>query len=355
MEDYRNRLEKIAYDLAILMANPIARQSLYSQIAESKYLENKVDLGALSIALSSNLSSLSLSNDMSLALNDLSVQAQYFTENNISIDVYFPVKEHRKVFLENPATELLVAYDPIDEQARQIVAFYPNGSKVYLSPERPPNIPTLIVAISEGRFERSSITSIETCELNTTYMKYIRVYDIKEPWFKGDPEIYCWVVYENGFKKKLYWPEINRTRRSCYLDCTRPIIDQWSKDEFEHVAFIWYEKDVSFPVKCIKIKLPWGYAEIEIGDIIIDRDDEMGSEIADWDAVPWSPYDSGKPYNTGIVEFRIAGKCCQHPKTTPTPAPTLPWWITNVTAQTTPTPELAPIGTPEEQLITPIG
>ena len=303
------------------------------------------------MALNSNLSSLSLSDKVSIALNDLSIQAQYFTKNNISIDVYFPVKEHRRTFLENPTTELLVAYDPIDEQARQVVAFYPNGSKVYLSPERPPDIPTLIVAISEGRFERGSlITSVQLCKSGTTYMKCIRIFDDKEPWFRGRPEIYCWVVYENGFKKQLHWPEVKEVNKEYYFNCKRPVIDQWRKEEFEHVAFIWYEQDVKFHVGYVKVKLPWGPVEITIGDIVIDRDDEMGSEIADWDAVPCSPYDPGTRYNTGFVEFRIAGKWCQHPKTTPTPVPTpqltptIPPWITNVTVQTTPTPEFVPTG-----------
>jgi len=304
------------------MANSETRRSLYTEINKSKYMENKVDLNELSITLSCSLSSLSLNSRMKMALDNLSIQTKYFEENNIVIDVYFPVKEHRKAFLNNPNVDLLVAYDPIDEHA-QIIAFYSNGSKIYLSPEKPPNIPTLIVTISESRFKKSSYTIfVKTCDLDSTYMKYIKANEISEPWFKGDPEIYCWIVYENGLKKKLFWKkEITREKTYCYLGCERPIIDQWRKDEFEHVAFIWYEQDVSFPIRFVKVRLPWSPVEIEIGDIIIDRD-EMGMEIADWDAVPCSPHDSGKLYNTGCVEFRITGKSGCLPKTTPTPTQT---------------------------------
>ncbi len=320
VEDYKNRLEKIAYNLAILMNNPELRQLLLSQTCNSTYIESKIDLNEFtSLSLSY---SVSLNSEMKIALKDLSEQTQYFKENSIPVDLYFPVDKHRKMFLENPNVNLLVAYDPIDENAKTVVAFYPNGSKVYLSSEKPPDIPTLIVAISEGRFEKALVTSIGTCDQGSTYMKTIRVTDVHEPWFKGKPEIYCWIVYENGFKKKLYWPEVKNKSEEYYFGCNRQIIDQWKKDEFERVAFIWYEQDISFPLKKIVIRLPWGPVEIEIGDIVIDRDDEMGSEIADWDAVPCSPHDSGKVYNTGYVEFRIAGKSGCLPKTTPTPTQT---------------------------------
>ncbi len=317
VEDYKNRLEKIAYNLAILMSDLKLRQLLLSQAYDSIYIESKIDLNEFTSS-SLSLSLTGLNNEMKTALEGLSEQTQYFKENNIHVDLYFPVDKHRKMFLENPNVSLLVAYDPIDENAKTVVAFYPNGSKVYLSSEKPPDTPTLIVAISEGRFEKTLVTSVVTCDQGSTYMKTVNVTDVHEPWFKGKPEIYCWVVYENGFKKKLHWPEVKNESEEYYFDCNRQIIDQWRKDEFERVAFIWYEQDVSFPLKKITLRLFRGLVEIEIGDIVIDRDDEMGSEIADWDAVPCSPYDSGKLYNTGYVEFRIAGKSGCVPKTTPT-------------------------------------
>ena|GEM_PF-1651489 len=321
MEYYKNRLEKIAYNLAILMNNPELRQLLLSQTCNSTYIESKIDLNEFT-NLSLSLDLASLNSEMKTALEDLSEQTQYFKENSIPVDLYFPVDKHRKMFLEDPNVNLLVAYDPIDENAKTVVAFYPNGSKVYLSSEKLPDTPTLIVTISEGRFEKALVIPVGTCDQGSTYMKTIRVTDVHEPWFKGKPEIYCWIVYENGFKKKLYWPEVKNKNEEYHFDCGRQIIDQWKKDEFERVALIWYEQDVKFHVGYVKVKLPWGSVEIEIGDIVIDRDDEMGSEIADWDAVPCSPHDSGKVYNTGYVEFRIAGKSGCLPKTTPTPTQT---------------------------------
>ncbi|RLI85112.1 MAG: hypothetical protein DRP01_06950 [Archaeoglobales archaeon] len=87
-------------------------------------------------------------------------------------------------------------------------------------------------------------------------IKTIRVTDVHEPWFKGKPDIYCWIVYENGFKKKLYWPEVKNKNIEYHFDCSIQIIDQWKKDEFERVAFIWYEQDVKFHVGYVKVKLP---------------------------------------------------------------------------------------------------
>lgn len=216
----RAALSKIARLVAVAMDNEPARQHLKRDMRAAPFHEHKLELAPY------------LRSKDGRALLDQMVKASGGTETQLlrtlssirRLELYIPVTAHRESWTGN-ADVLVVSQ--LDE-AEPIVAFDESGAEVTLDRTVAPAQPTLSIVPVETRFDQpmrsiasrnvrdkngSAVGTLEPIKINPSnliacgdscgggggggnvsiapglYLEYSRLLDMKEPWFRGDPEI----------------------------------------------------------------------------------------------------------------------------------------------------------------------
>ena len=216
----RAALSKIARLVAVAMDNEPARQHLKRDMRAAPFREHKLELAPYlrsrdSKALLDRMVSLSGGNESEL-FRTLSVIRR--------LEFYMPVATHRESWT---GSDDVLVVSQLDE-SEPIVAFDESGSVVTLDRNVAPTQPTLSIVPVETRFDRplpflgsknardrdgSAIGTLERVKVNSSnvmycgdcasaesgspeppippglYLEFSRILDMKEPWFRGDPEV----------------------------------------------------------------------------------------------------------------------------------------------------------------------
>jgi len=217
--DERSALSKIARLVAIALDNEPARQHLKRDLRAAPFREHKVELAPY---LRSSDGKALLTR--MIQLNGGDENALFTTLSAIrSLELYMPVAAQRETWT-GKADVLVVSQL---EESAPIVGFNEAGSEVALDRKVAPDQPTLSIVPVETRFDQpmdlkksrnvrdqngqaigtlepyaltqsSLIACGETCGGGGSggtslpagiYLEFSRLMDVKEPWFRGDPEI----------------------------------------------------------------------------------------------------------------------------------------------------------------------
>lgn len=217
----RAALTKIARLVAVAMDNEPARQHLKRDLKAAPFREHKLELGAY---LRSKEGRALL--EKIVALNGGAERELFATLASIRpLELYMPVAKHRESW--TGSAEVLVVSQL--NESEPIVAFDQTGRRLVLDRNVPPAQPTLSIVPVETRFDQpmiaeasknardqngTAIGTLEPVALNGSkliacdvqcsggggtspppvippglYLEYSRIVDMKEPWFRGDPEI----------------------------------------------------------------------------------------------------------------------------------------------------------------------
>ena len=218
--DERVALNRIARLVAIALDNEPARQRLKRDLRAAPFREHKLELAPYLRSRDGR----ALLGEMATA-NGSDEEAVLATLSTIrSLELYMPVALQRETWT-GKADVLVVSQL---EEASPIVAFDEAGREVALDRKTPPNQPTLSIVPVETRFDQpmdlqqsrnvrdqngQAIGTLEPFELRQSsliacdatcggggsgggtsiapgiYLEFSRLIDVKEPWFRGDPEI----------------------------------------------------------------------------------------------------------------------------------------------------------------------
>ena len=223
--DERAALSKIARLVAVAMDNEPARQHLKRDMRAAPFREHKLELAPY------------LRSRDGKALLDRMVRQSGGTESDLfrtlstirRLEFYMPVAKHRESWTGKD--DVLVISQLAESDPT--VAFDEGGSEVTLDRSVAPTQPTLSIVPVETRFDRplapvgsrnvrdkdgSAIGTLEPIKFSTSsilcgmgcgdyssdyvpgsgsgatapaalYLEFSRILDMKEPWFRGDPEI----------------------------------------------------------------------------------------------------------------------------------------------------------------------
>jgi hypothetical protein len=214
----RAALSTIARLVAVAMDNEPARQHLKRDMRAAPFREHKLELAPY------------LRSKDGKALLDRMASANGGTEAKLlstlsgirRLEFYMPVAAHRESWTGN--ADVLVVSQL--SEAEPIVAFDRNGTEVALDRKIAPTQPTLSIVPVETRFDQpmpviaskntsdkngNAIGTLEPIKFKSSdliacddacggggesasiapglYLEYSRLVDMKEPWFRGDPEI----------------------------------------------------------------------------------------------------------------------------------------------------------------------
>ena len=214
----RAALSTIARLVAVAMDNEPARQHLKRDMRAAPFREHKLELAPY------------LRSKDGKALLDRMASANGGTEAELlstlsgirRLEFYMPVAAHRESWTGN--ADVLVVSQL--SEAEPIVAFDRNGTEVALDRKIAPTQPTLSIVPVETRFDQpmpviaskntrdkngNAIGTLEPIKFKSSdliacddacggggesasiapglYLEYSRLVDMKEPWFRGDPEI----------------------------------------------------------------------------------------------------------------------------------------------------------------------
>ncbi|HEY8852206.1 MAG TPA: hypothetical protein VIM36_08510 [Gemmatimonadaceae bacterium] len=214
----RAALSAIARLVAVVMDNEPARQHLKRDMRAAPFREHKLELAPY------------LRSKDGKALLDRMASANGGTEAELlstlsgirRLEFYMPVAAHRESWTGN--ADVLVVSQL--SEAEPIVAFDRNGTEVALDRKIAPTQPTLSIVPVETRFDQpmpviaskntsdkngNAIGTLEPIKFKSSdliacddacggggesasiapglYLEYSRLVDMKEPWFRGDPEI----------------------------------------------------------------------------------------------------------------------------------------------------------------------
>jgi hypothetical protein len=216
----RAALSKIARLVAVAMDNEPARQRLKRDMRAAPFHEHKLELAPY------------LRSEDAKALLDRMVRLSGGNESELfrtlsavrRLEFYMPVAKQRESWTGD---DNLLVVSQLDESG-PIVAFDRSGSVVTLDRDVAPAQPTLSIVPVETRFDQplpflgsknvrdkdgSAIGTLERIKVNSSnmmfcgdcasatsaspaapiapglYLEFSRILDMKEPWFRGDPEI----------------------------------------------------------------------------------------------------------------------------------------------------------------------
>jgi hypothetical protein len=216
----RAALSKIARLVAVAMDNEPARQHLKRDMRAAPFHEHKLELAPYlrskdAKALLDRMVRLSGGNESELFRTLSAVRR---------LEFYMPVAKQRESWTGD---DNLLVVSQLDESG-PIVAFDRSGSVVTLDRDVAPAQPTLSIVPVETRFDQplpflgsknvrdkdgSAIGTLERIKVNSSnmmfcgdcasatsgspaapiapglYLEFSRILDMKEPWFRGDPEI----------------------------------------------------------------------------------------------------------------------------------------------------------------------
>jgi hypothetical protein len=215
----RAALTKVARLVAVAMDNEPARQHLKRDLKAAPFREHKLELGAY---LRSKDGGALV--DRIVALNGGDERELFATVASIRpLELYMPVAKHRESW--TGSAEVLVVSQL--SESEPIVAFDQTGRRIVLDRNAPPAQPTLSIVPVETRFDQPMLAEASTnvrdqkgtaigtleptaitgskliaCDVQCgggtspppvippgLYLEYSRIVDMKEPWFRGDPEI----------------------------------------------------------------------------------------------------------------------------------------------------------------------
>jgi hypothetical protein len=217
--DERAALSKIARLVAVAMDNEPARQHLKRDMRAAPFREHKLELAPY------------LRSKDGKTLLSRMVKQSGGTETDLfrtlsairRLELYMPVTKHRESWTGND--DILVVSQLAESDP--IVAFDENGSETTLDRNIAPTQPTLSIVPVETRFDQplsslrsknardkdgdaigtleevnfksSSVMLCGSCSTDIVsggssvppglYLEFSRILDMKEPWFRGDPEI----------------------------------------------------------------------------------------------------------------------------------------------------------------------
>jgi hypothetical protein len=215
----RAALTKVARLVAVAMDKEPARQHLKRDLKAAPFREHKLELSAY---LRSKDGRALL--EKIVALNGGDERELFATVASIRpLELYMPVAKHRESW--TGSAEVLVVSQL--NESEPIVAFDQTGRRIVLDRNAPPAQPTLSIVPVETRFDQpmaaeasmnvrdqkgTAIGTLEptaikgskliACDVQCgggtspppiiqpgLYLEYSRIVDMKEPWFRGDPEI----------------------------------------------------------------------------------------------------------------------------------------------------------------------
>lgn len=219
----RAALAKIARLVAVAMDNEPARQHLKRDMRAAPFREHKLQLDSYL----SSAGGRALLGRM-VALSGASEDELFATVAAVRpLELYMPVSRHRESW--TGSADILVI-SQLDEE-EPIVAFDQLGRSVVLDETVPPDQPTLSIVPVETRFDQpmsmtasknvrdrngSAIGTLEPISLKPSaliacdeacggdgsgggststsippglYLEFSRIVDVKEPWFRGEPEL----------------------------------------------------------------------------------------------------------------------------------------------------------------------
>ena len=252
----RVALTKIARLVALSLDNEPARQQLKRDLKASPFREHKVQLASY------------LQSKDGKTLLDRMVAAGGISESEVlqtlsairPLEFYMPVASHRESW--TGGADVLVVSQL--EESEPIVAFDEHGAEVTLDRKVAPAQPTLSIVPVETRFSEpmpaagsknvrdnggnaigtlermaptgsSLIACGETCggggSGSTTstippglYLEFSRIMDMKEPWFRGDPEIEVHIHGPTEAGNSLYGADLSCSGEHSYD--SRKVFDQ---------------------------------------------------------------------------------------------------------------------------------
>ena len=248
--DERNALTKIARLVAVAMDNEPARQRVKRDMKAAPFREHKLQLASYlrskdGRALLQRLVTLNGGSETDLFTTIAEIRP---------MELYMPVAKHRESW--TGSAEVLVV-SQLDE-SEPIVAFNDRGTPVTLDRAVPPDDPTLSLVPVETDFSQampaiasknvrdrngaaigtlepatmraaaSMVTCIDICDEEPMsgsgpapiepglYLEFSRIVDMKEPWFRGDPELEVHIQGPNNSFAPLYGEDLSCSGEHAY-------------------------------------------------------------------------------------------------------------------------------------------
>jgi hypothetical protein len=244
----RAALTKIARLVAVAMDNEPARQHLKRDLKAAPFREHKLELGSY------------LRSKGGAALLERMVALNGGAEGDLSetlaairpLEFYVPVARHRESW--TGSADVLVV-SQLDE-SEPIIAFDKRGREVALDRNVAPAQPTLSIMPVETRFDQpmnalasknvrdengNAIGTLEPMALKASrsmacgsecdgsgggspppsvppglYLEFSRLIDMKEPWFRGDPEVEVHIQGPNSLSAPTYGEDLSCSGEHAY-------------------------------------------------------------------------------------------------------------------------------------------
>lgn len=197
-----------------------------------------------------------------------------------------PVKEQdltaeETVWLDIPETD--------ESRIQDLTAYDQNGHPISLDPQVAPDRPVITIGLKESLPQHSPFFNINEADLaediQSQKLDAVSFKDIKEPWFKGDAEVYMTVSYiDDKGKAAVTAVELLGVTKANKSYQTNKIFFLWPESKYQIIDITFFEHDAATNYKNIILTLvsavsAIGSIEIPHYGMIIKAIAEITSEI----------------------------------------------------------------------------
>jgi hypothetical protein len=236
----RAALSRIARLVAVAMDNEPARQHLKRDLKASRFREQKLKLSTYLRSKDGTV----LLDRMARASGGSAADVLGTLDAVRPLEFYMPVAKHREKW--TGSAEVLVVSQL--NESEPIVSFDQTGREITLDRAVAPSQPTLSIVPVETNFEEpvkvsqsASLIGCETCLMDPAsdlgvgggggvvvppglYLEFSRILDMKEPWFRGDPEVEVHIQGPTNSSAPTYGEDLSCSGEHAYD--SRKVFDQ---------------------------------------------------------------------------------------------------------------------------------
>jgi len=185
-----------------------------------------------------------------------------------------------------------------DIDVEKLFAYDSEGNEYILDAKTPPNFPILVVGKNEriNYLQETSLEKTTAIERESEEILYrIKIYDDKEPWWKGDPEVYIVAAGTKSsynMKNKVNLPGVNEEDHWYYPDV---ILFDWNKSYWgDNTGYGVFEYDPD----SYNYKITITEENVKVKVENKDNDDLIGNIVS----IPW---DHSTTYDYGFDDVKM--------------------------------------------------
>lgn len=312
ISDVNTRLDSLARDTAQLLRDDTNRTDFFNKYRASRVREQRLGLKAFATESRDRVAGTRVLAGRLISSTTTATRTiqQVNLGRAADFDMYFPVRQHRTQWTGD--SNLVVAFAPTgdEDSVTQIQGYrVQDGQRATLRADTPPSEPTLVIALPEGPTQavpRSLMIpplpsgaeppdeAVAPPPDPYIGIRYLKLLDDQEPWWKGDPEIYVLVGQSHTtqpIKHKIYLDYVNDEDHWYSLgESPGGALYFYFDNSYSDLIYFHFMEEDTGDLFTVNASVEYAGVSVGLSFKVRDGDDDLGYRYESKNAVPFTGY-----------------------------------------------------------------